>query len=151
MIGRPPAEGKPYSLGLVFNIHPPHSCLSIVRTDRPISPHRALFKRMHYTPSVKNIKDTWYFYGRLKAMIPYWCHLLNPLQNQHRWRLKGFVSLETIETWIVYVCHSEDEWERKYLSAFEQGMVVGARRTGLCQTPTLLSFTRSTVSRVYQE
>ena len=32
----------------------------------------------------------------------------------------------------MYVWNSEDEWERqKYLSAFEQGMVVGAR--GLCQ------------------
>ena len=26
---------------------------------------------------------------------------------------EGFLSLETIETWIVYVCHSEDEWARK--------------------------------------
>ena len=35
-------------------------------------------------------------------------------------------------TWIV--CHSEGEWARhKYLSAFERGMVVGARRIGLCQ------------------
>jgi hypothetical protein len=25
---------------------------------------------------------------------------------------KGFLNLEIIETWIVYVCHSEDEWER---------------------------------------
>jgi hypothetical protein len=24
----------------------------------------------------------------------------------------GFLSLETIETWIVYVCHSEGEWVR---------------------------------------
>ena len=36
-----------------------------------------------------------------------------------------FISLETIEPRIVYVCQSE--------SAFEQGMVVGARCTGLCQ------------------
>jgi hypothetical protein len=40
----------------------------------------------------------------------------------------------TIETWIVYECHSEGEWARqKDLSAFEWGMVVGARRIGLCQ------------------
>ena len=25
---------------------------------------------------------------------------------------EGFLSLETIETWIVYVCHSGGEWER---------------------------------------
>ena len=36
------------------------------------------------------------------------------------------------------------------LSAFEQGMIVGARHTGLSvsRTATLLSFSRSTVSRV---
>ena len=41
----------------------------------------------------------------------------------------------------------------KYLSAFEQGMVVGARRTGLSvsRTATLLGFSCSTVSCVYQE
>ena len=27
--------------------------------------------------------------------------------------VKGFLSLETIETWIVYVCHSEGEWARQ--------------------------------------
>jgi hypothetical protein len=26
---------------------------------------------------------------------------------------EGFLSLETIETWIVYVCHSEGEWVRQ--------------------------------------
>jgi hypothetical protein len=26
---------------------------------------------------------------------------------------EGFLSLETIETWIVYVCHSEGEWARE--------------------------------------
>ena len=32
------------------------------------------------------------------------------------------------------MCHSEGEWTRpKQLSALEQRMVVGARRTGLCQ------------------
>jgi hypothetical protein len=38
------------------------------------------------------------------------------------------------------------------LSAFEQGMVVGDRGTGLSvsRTATLLGFSRSTVSRVYQ-
>ena len=41
----------------------------------------------------------------------------------------------------------------KDLSAFEWGMVVGARRTGLSvsRNPTLLSFSRSTFSHVYQE
>ena len=40
----------------------------------------------------------------------------------------------------------------KDLSAFERGMVVGARRAGLSvsRTATLLGFSRSTVSRVYQ-
>jgi hypothetical protein len=50
--------------------------------------------------------------------------------------------------------HSDVEWERqKYFSAFEQGRVVGARRTGLSvsRTATLLGFSRSTVSCVYQE
>ena len=39
----------------------------------------------------------------------------------------------------------------KYLSAFERGMVVGARCTGLSvsRTVTLLGFSRSTVSRIY--
>ena len=38
----------------------------------------------------------------------------------------------------------------KYLSAFERGMVVGARRTGLSvsRTATLLGFSRSIVSRL---
>ena len=41
----------------------------------------------------------------------------------------------------------------KYVSACEQDMVVGARRTGLIvsRTATLLGFSHSTVSRVYQE
>ena len=41
----------------------------------------------------------------------------------------------------------------KYWSAFERGMVVGAERTGLSvpRTATLLGFSRSTVSHVYQE
>ena len=44
---------------------------------------------------------------------------------------EGFLSLET---WIVYECHSEGESTKKYLkSAFERGMVVDARSTGLCQ------------------
>ena len=43
--------------------------------------------------------------------------------------------------------------QTKYLSAFEWDMVVGARRTGLCvsRTAKLLGFSRSTVSRLYQE
>jgi hypothetical protein len=46
------------------------------------------------------------------------------------------------------VCHSKGEWTTKYLSAFEQGMVVGARRTGLSASITamLLGFSRSKVS-----
>ena len=53
-----------------------------------------------------------------------------------------FLSLETIETWIVYVCHSEGEWARQNICAFEQAMVVGARRTNLSvsRTATLLGF-----------
>ena len=44
---------------------------------------------------------------------------------------EAFLCFETIETWIVYVCHSEGEWARhKNVSAFERGMVVGARSTG---------------------
>ena len=40
-----------------------------------------------------------------------------------------------------------------HLSAFEQGMVVGARRTGLSvlRTVPLLGFSHSTASCVYQE
>ena len=33
------------------------------------------------------------------------------VQMKGRWQVKeGFLSLENIETWIVYVCHSEGEW-----------------------------------------
>uniref|UniRef100_A0A8K9VDC5 Tc3 transposase DNA binding domain-containing protein n=1 Tax=Oncorhynchus mykiss TaxID=8022 RepID=A0A8K9VDC5_ONCMY len=41
----------------------------------------------------------------------------------------------------------------KDLSAFERGLVIGARRTGLnvSRTATLLCFSPSTVSPVYQE
>jgi hypothetical protein len=41
----------------------------------------------------------------------------------------------------------------KDVSAFELGMVLGAMRTGLSvsRTAMLLGFSRSTVSRVYQE
>ena len=44
---------------------------------------------------------------------------------------EGFLRLETIETWNVWF----RGWmgKTKYLRAFEQGMVVGARHTGLCQ------------------
>jgi predicted alpha/beta hydrolase len=43
--------------------------------------------------------------------------------------------------------------KRKYLSAFEWGMVVGARVVSLSvsRTATLLGFSQSTVSHVYQE
>jgi hypothetical protein len=30
-----------------------------------------------------------------------------------RWVKEGFLSIETIGTWIVYVCHSEGEWARQ--------------------------------------
>ena len=47
---------------------------------------------------------------------------VNPLQSVwmkgKRQVKEGDLSLETIETWMVYVCHSEH--------AFERGMVVGA-------------------------
>ena len=47
---------------------------------------------------------------------------------------EGFLSLETIETWIVYVCHSEGEQARQNIYVpLNRGMVVGARHTGLCQ------------------
>jgi hypothetical protein len=41
----------------------------------------------------------------------------------------------------------------KYLSAFELGMVVGVRRSGLSvsRSATLLGFSHSTVTHVYQE
>ena len=42
-----------------------------------------------------------------------------------------FLRFKTIETRIVYVCHSEGEWEREKISV--QGLVVGARCTGLIQ------------------
>ena len=66
---------------------------------------------------------------------------------------EGFLNLETIETWIVYVCHSEGERARQKICVFERGMIVGARRTGLSvsRTAMLLSFSRSTVSHVYEE
>ena len=90
-----------------------------------------------YTEYTKR-KDTCSFHDRLtrwiqvKVMIPYWCHLLNPLQsvlmNGRRQVKEGFLSLEKIETWIC-----ARGWMAKYLSTFERGTVVGARRTSLCQ------------------
>ncbi len=43
--------------------------------------------------------------------------------------------------------------KKGYLSDFEHGMVVGARRAGLSisKTPDLLGFSRTTISRVYRE
>jgi hypothetical protein len=46
---------------------------------------------------------------------------------------ESFLSLETTEAWIVYVCHSEGRARQKNVIAFEQGMVIDARRTSLCQ------------------
>ena len=62
---------------------------------------------------------------------------------------EGFLSLETIEAWIMNVCHSEI----KDLSAFERGIIVGDRCTVLSVSTTamLLGFSHSTVSCVYQE
>ena len=62
--------------------------------------------------------------------------------------ISGFSSLEA---WIVYVCLSEGEWGRQDSSAFEQGMVVGAKRTllSVSRTATLLGFPRSTVSSAF--
>ena len=54
---------------------------------------------------------------------------------------EGCLRLETIETWIVYMCHSEGEWGKtKDVSAFEQEVVVGARRTGLNLSRTAVFF-----------
>ena len=55
---------------------------------------------------------------------------------------QGFLSRETTETWIVYVCHSEGMGKTIDLCAFEHGMVVGAKRTGLSasRTAMLLGF-----------
>jgi hypothetical protein len=43
--------------------------------------------------------------------------------------------------------------DKLFISAFDQGMVVGARRTGLSvsRTATLLGFSYSTISCVYKE
>ena len=76
--------------------------------------------------------------------------------NGRRPVIEGLLSLKTIETWIVHVCHSEGERERKYLSAAEHDMVVGARHTGLCEEALrCLKINKkckcSTVSCVYQE
>jgi hypothetical protein len=51
------------------------------------------------------------------------------------------------------VCVPFRKWmgKTKYLSAFEWGIVVDARHTGLSRTATLLSSSRSTVSCVYQK
>jgi hypothetical protein len=57
------------------------------------------------------------------------------------------LSLETIETWIVYVCHSEGEWARqKDLSALERAMVVGVRHTGLSVSKTAMLLGFSTLN-----
>jgi hypothetical protein len=46
----------------------------------------------------------------------------------------------------VYVCHSEGEGERTNIEVpFERGTLVGAMRTGLCRTATLLGFSHLTV------
>ncbi len=43
--------------------------------------------------------------------------------------------------------------KKVYLSDFERGMVVGARRSGLSisKTAKILGFSRTTISRVYRE
>jgi hypothetical protein len=35
---------------------------------------------------------------------------------------EGFLSLETIETWIVFVCHSEGEWARHKIEVLLNGV-----------------------------
>ena len=71
--------------------------------------------------------DTWYWLIRwiqVKGMIPYWRHLLNPLQseslqmNERRQVKEGFLSLDNFETRIVYMCHAEGEWARQKINAF---------------------------------
>ena len=91
---------------------------------------RAMYIR-DYTLSVQNIMNTCSLHDinsrwiQVKAMIPYWCHLLNPLQSvwiMGRRRVKeGFLSLETFEIWIAPF----RGWmgKTKYWSAFDQDMV----------------------------
>ena len=62
----------------------------------------------------------------MKATIPYWCHLLIHL-NQCRWR-GWFLSLETIDTWIVYVCHTEGDYKRFKCLWMGYGSRIQARR-----------------------
>ena len=61
--------------------------------------------------------------------------------------------MRQIETWVVFVCHSEGEWGRQNIEvSFEQGLVVGAKaHRFVSRTAAMLGFSRSTVSRVYQE
>ena len=58
---------------------------------------------------------------------------VNPLQSvemKGRRQVKeGFLSLETIETWIVYVCFSEGEWARQTFSVPLNGVC------SRCQAP----------------
>jgi hypothetical protein len=65
---------------------------------------------------------------------------------------EGFLILETIETWMVWICVPFRGWmgRTKDRSGFERGMVIGARHTGFWKTATLVGFSHSTVSRVYQ-
>jgi hypothetical protein len=35
---------------------------------------------------------------------------------------EGFLSLQTIKTWIVYVCHSEGEWESQNVDEHLNGV-----------------------------
>jgi hypothetical protein len=65
-----------------------------------------------------------------------WCHWLNPLQKSERMKgrrrdKEGFLSLETITTHNACVPFRGWTGKTKDLSAFDRGMVVGARRTGL--------------------
>jgi hypothetical protein len=65
------------------------------------------------------------------------------------------IALNTLRHGLSTVCVPFRGWmfKTKDVSTFEQGTVVGARCTGLnvSRTATLLGFSRSTVSRVYQE
>jgi hypothetical protein len=86
---------------------------------------------------------------QVNTMMPYWCHFnqCRPMGGD-----KGSLSLETIETECVCVPFRGWMIKTKDVSAFERGMVVGCRaHRFVSRTATLLGFSCSTVSCVYQE
>jgi hypothetical protein len=70
--------------------------------------------------------------------------------NGRRLVKEGFLSLETIETWIVYVCNSEGEWARQKIDVPLNG-VWKANRFECVKNCNVAGFSHSTVSRVFQE